>query len=466
MIRNLLAMLEDCPLIVSAQASPGAAVDDPETLFKLAKTSVDQGVQIVRLEGAENIRHIRPRIGVPVIGLIKKRYGSNPIYITPTMQEVKRLLALECEIIALDASPGERPDGSSLDDLVAFIHERGALAMADCDCSETLQHAVVCDFDVVGTTLAGYTTSRALTSGPDFDLVREAVATGKPVIAEGRYSQRWQVEAALSIGAAGVVVGGAINDPLKQTLALKPVDTSARVGAVDLGGTWIRFAVYDHGELVAMTKVERQDSRQERLDWIQDEIDRSKVVRVGVSSGGTIDPATGEVWEAKPIIPDHVGTIFGFSVPCYAINDGLATAWGHARHPAFAGQRVLTLALGTGVGGGFVAEGRLWHGRRGEYPRFNDLTLPTGETVEAALGGLSLTAEPDDLQKAKACSALETVVKMARETLFPDVIVVCGGVGLAPWMSSTLESLGCVESPYGSEAGLFGAASIALNPPT
>lgn len=466
MIRNLLAMLEDCPLIVSAQASPGAAVDDPETLFKLAKTSVDQGVQIVRLEGAENIRHIRPRIGVPVIGLIKKRYGSNPIYITPTMQEVKRLLALECEIIALDASPGERPDGSSLDDLVAFIHERGALAMADCDCHKTIDFAYKCDFDLIGTTMAGYTDARPMTSGPDFDLVRYAEIRGKPVIAEGRYSQRWQVQAALNIGASGVVVGGAINDPLKQTLALIPPSVSDRVGAVDLGGTWIRFAVYEKGELVAMTKTARQDGRQERLDWIQGEIDRSKVVRVGVSSGGTIDPSTGEVWEAKPIIPDHVGTIFKFSVPCYAINDGLATAWGHSMHPLYAGKRVLTLALGTGVGGGFVADGKLWHGRRGEYPRFNDFLLPNGDTVESALGGFGLTDKPTKEQQYAALDAVFAVVQVARKTLFPDSIVVCGGVGLAPWMEKPLDTMDCAFSPYGSEAGLHGAASIALNPPT
>ncbi|HLO98741.1 MAG TPA: hypothetical protein VK171_09125, partial [Fimbriimonas sp.] len=156
-------MLEDCPLIVSAQATPGAAVDDPETLFKLAKSSVDQGIQFVRLEGAENIRFIKPRIGMPVIGLIKKRHGANPIYITPTMQEVRRLLALECEVIAVDASRGERPDGSTLDEMVAYAHERGALVMADCDCEDTILHALECDVDLIGTTLAGYTPARPLT---------------------------------------------------------------------------------------------------------------------------------------------------------------------------------------------------------------------------------------------------------------------------------------------------------------
>ena len=133
MLNNLLSILAESPLIVSAQASEKAAVDDPETLYKLAKTSVDQGVEVVRLQGAENIRHIKPKLGVPVIGLIKKKFPGFEVYITPTDQEVKRLIALGCEIIALDATPRPRPDGSRLEDLVALIQKNGCLAMADCD---------------------------------------------------------------------------------------------------------------------------------------------------------------------------------------------------------------------------------------------------------------------------------------------------------------------------------------------
>ncbi|HLP00245.1 MAG TPA: hypothetical protein VK171_16730, partial [Fimbriimonas sp.] len=56
------------------------------------------------------------------------------------------------------------------------------------------------------------------------------------------------------------------------------------------------------------------------------------------------------------------------------------------------------------------------------------------------------------------------LVKSIKETLFPDVIVVCGGVGLAPWMLPHLVELGCVASPYGAEAGLYGAAALAQYP--
>jgi putative N-acetylmannosamine-6-phosphate epimerase len=216
---RLETLLEGTSLIVSAQASTNAAVDDPETLWKLAKCSLDEGVRVLRLQGVDNIRTIKAHTGsdVRVIGLIKQDYDQSEIYITPTRREVSSLLELGCEVIALDASARSRPDGSTVAELVEMIHQAGALAMADCDSSETIDHAVASGCDLIGTTLAGYTPARAITPGPDFELVRYAVSTGLPVIAEGRYAERWEVEAALRIGAQAVVIGGAINDPVKQT---------------------------------------------------------------------------------------------------------------------------------------------------------------------------------------------------------------------------------------------------------
>ncbi|MFX8914779.1 hypothetical protein ABTM95_19265, partial [Acinetobacter baumannii] len=66
-----------------------------------------------------------------------------------------------------------------------------------------------------------------------------------PVLGEGRYTQRWEIESALRAGAAGVVIGGAINDPIKQTRSLLPsLAVTENVGAIDIGGTWLRFGVF------------------------------------------------------------------------------------------------------------------------------------------------------------------------------------------------------------------------------
>lgn len=463
----MLDLFKRCPLIASVQASDGAAVDDPATLLKLAECSIAQGVEVLRLQGVENIRQIKAATGKPVIGLIKKSYPGSEVYITPTEAEVLALLDLGCEVIALDGTPRARP-GKDFAELVEMIQAGGALAMADCDSPESVDLAIAAGCDLVGTTLAGYTSARLITEGPDFDLVRYAVSRGCTVIAEGRYAQRWQVEAALRIGASAVVVGGAINDPVKQTRAMMPASVSGRVGAVDIGGTWLRFAVFSDGSLEEVRKVARPDERAARIDWIREQIVLTGVARVGVGTGGTVDPVSGEVWEAKPIIPGHQGSVFSeatLGVPTRALNDGLATAWGHACHPLFAGSNVATLALGTGVGAGMVREGKLICGKRGEYPRLNDVMTPLGRTIEDLLGGAGLSPNPSVEQQEQAIVAFETAVRLVREMYYPDHIVVCGGVGLAPWMQAHMERLDCVASPYGSDAGIYGSMWLATLQP-
>ena len=354
-------------------------------------------------------------------------------------------------------------------ELIPRLKSRKVLAMADCDCLESAIEAERLGADVIGTTLAGYTPARAATAGPDLELLREIVSAVKiPVLAEGRFSARWQIEAALRIGARGVVVGGALNDPVKLTRALKPsVSPSGPVGAVDLGGTWMRFAVF--GADWTLQSVEREKlapTGAARVEWVRDRIAHHQVVRVGLSTAGITDPATGEVWAAKEyLMPDHVGTVWTsgtLGVPVVAHGDGHATAWAHACLPRYAGKRVATLAIGTGVGCGFVESGRIWSGRRGEYPRVNDLPTAEGRTYEELLGGVSISASPSEEQQAMGVKALEGAVKALRDLYFPDAVVIAGGVGTSPWLAPHVERVGAELTPFGGDAGLYGAAALAL----
>ncbi len=467
---DFLAALRECPLIVSAQASDESPVAHPEILQRMALASVQQGVKIVRMEGPEAIQRTKKATGALVIGLIKRKYHDSEIYITPTLAEVDSLIIAGCEAIALDGTSRARPKGASLRQLISRIHEARLVAIADCDTLESAEAAAQEGADIVSTTLAGYTADRDMTDGPDLEVVRQIAASGAvPVLGEGRYAERWQIEAALRCGAVGVVVGSAINDPVKTTEMLMPhASAKDNVGAVDLGGTWMRFGLFSpEWKLIHVEKEHIDRSREGRIDWIKAQIAASQVVALGVSSGGTIHPETGEVWEAKAIIPEHVGTRFNssaFGIPTVALNDGLATAWGHACLPQFAGKRVATLALGTGVGFGFVSEGKLWMGKRGEYARINDLPSRHGN-IEQLLGGAYLGETPSEDQQQKAIEAFHTALQIARTTLFPDVIVVSGGVGLSKFLSMDIARQRLVESPFGEDAGLFGASALALYPP-
>jgi len=465
---DLFRLLREAPLVASVQASDGSPVDSPETLLALARASLNEGARILRLEGIENIRTIRTATGAPVIGLLKRAYADSPVYITATEREVDEVLLTGAEVVAMDATRRPRPNGVSLKDLVARVHEESRLVLGDCDDVASVHYALACGCDLVSTTLAGYTETTRLTSGPDLEFLRAAVGESSvPVLAEGRFATPTQAQIAMRIGAAGVVVGGSLNDPVKQTRAFSNACKveSGLVGAVDIGGTWLRFGVFtEDWRLLRSERIALPADREEREDWIRAQVEANGVVRLGVSSGGTIDPTTGVVIEAKPTIPDHEGARLSmreFGVPTVALNDGLATAWGHACLPAFAGKRVATLALGTGVGCGFVAGHNLWMGPHGEYPRLNDLSPIPDQSFEDLLGGAALTPEPSADQMNRARYAAVRAIRTLLALYMPDAIVVCGGVGLSPWLDlGEFERI--APSPFGADAGLFGAAALAL----
>ncbi len=473
-VETLLLRLKQCPLIASVQASEGP-VDHPDTLLRLARASGQEGVKVLRVQGVKNMRTIKPAIPIPTIGLIKRPYQDSDVYITPTAQDVDSVRQLRCEIVAIDGTDRPRPKGATLEQIIKHVQFRKGLALADCDTVENAIAAEKAGADLISTTLAGYTPARKATDGPDLEVLRQICNAVKiPVLAEGRYTQRWQVEAALKIGAVGVVVGGALNDPVKQTRALMPrfgrnKGEPRKVGAVDIGGTWLRFGVFSEDwQLVKSERVANPKTRKERLDWIREQIVAEEVDSVGIGTGGIVDPATGEVWTAKEyLMPDQIGIVFdaeAMGVPTFAHGDGHAAAWGHACLSQFAAKRVATLSLGTGVGCGFVQNDQIWCGRRGEYPRINDLPTAGGKTYEDLLGGMNLTKEPTDAQRASAVEALEGAVKALQDLYFPDEIVVCGSVGLSPWLAPHLERLETVPTPFGSDAGLYGAAALALFP--
>lgn len=470
-LSEFLDVLRSCPLVASVQATEGSPVDDPESLRKLAHASLQVGVKALRLQGVDNIEAIRPSTSAPIIGLIKRTYEGSEVYITPTCKEVDQVLNAGCEVVAIDGTQRVRPMGETLRVLFDRIHRGGALVLADVDSPESAVASLEAGADIVSTTLAGYTRERTSTSGPDLELLRQIVrCANAPVMAEGRYAEPWQADAALRIGACGVIIGGALNDPIKTTRRFMPHSRpTANVGAVDIGGTWMRFAVFSPDwKLIEVDRMPLLDEREARLDWIRSQVKASGVERIGIGTGGTADPRTGELWEAKSIIPDHVGSVFSertIGVPTVALNDGLATAWGHANLPEYAGKRVATLALGTGVGCGFVADGRIHMGPRGEYPRLNDLPAPGGATFEQLMGGASLSPDPSADQIAQALTAFFQAGITLQEMYFPDQIICCGSVALSDWMKPYLNSPGLSATPFGQDAGLYGAAALALFPP-
>ena len=148
---------------------------------------------------------------------MKKDYDGYDVYITPTFEDAKLVASAGADIIAIDATPRNRPGGETLKDLIARIKaELNVLVMADCSTAEEGLEAAKLGADIVATTLSGYTeySKHTLDKGPDVEMLKVLVEkAGVPVIAEGRFNEPGDVENALRIGAHAVVVGTALTAP-------------------------------------------------------------------------------------------------------------------------------------------------------------------------------------------------------------------------------------------------------------
>ncbi|MFI6257806.1 N-acetylmannosamine-6-phosphate 2-epimerase [Micromonospora zamorensis] len=200
-------------LVVSCQAYPGEPMRTPDTMRRVALAAAKGGAAGIRAQGVADIAAIREAVDLPLIGLWKD--GDDDVFITPTLEHALAVARAGAHVVALDGTARPRPDGRTLADTIAAVHElTGALVMADCSTLGEGIAAAAAGADLVGTTLSGYTAYTSKQPGPDLDLVAQlATAIDVPVIAEGRIHTPAQAAQALRAGAWAVVVGTAITHP-------------------------------------------------------------------------------------------------------------------------------------------------------------------------------------------------------------------------------------------------------------
>lgn len=205
-------------LIVSCQALPDEPLHSSYIMGRMAYAAYVGGASGIRANTVADIKEIKNTVDLPIIGIIKHQYGNNEVYITPTMTEIDALVAEGVDVIAIDGTKRERPDGRTLEDLMKEVRAKypEQMFMADISCAE---EAVECErlgFDIVGTTLVGYT---EYTKGNDplTELAKVVAAVKIPVIGEGNLDTPAKAKKALEEGAYAVVVGGAITRPQQIT---------------------------------------------------------------------------------------------------------------------------------------------------------------------------------------------------------------------------------------------------------
>lgn len=203
-------------LIVSCQALASEPLYDSYIMSKMALAAKLGGAVGIRANTVVDIKAIKEKVDLPLIGIIKQEYDDSDVYITPTMKEVDALVETGCEIIAIDATNRLRPNGETLEAFFTKARKKypNQLFMADTSCFDEGKKAEELGFNLIGTTMAGYTPYTKGTPLPDFNLMQRYVSElHTPVIAEGGIWVPEQLKKAIDIGVHSAVVGTAITRP-------------------------------------------------------------------------------------------------------------------------------------------------------------------------------------------------------------------------------------------------------------
>ncbi len=154
---------------------------------------------------------------------------------------------------------------------------------------------------------------------------------------------------------------------------------STNVVGVDMGGTKILSAVIDaEGNILGTAKLstkaaEGASAVMDRIaESIRKAIDKSgvneaSIAAIGIGAPGPLDPATGVVifapnlgWRDVPLKAELEART---GVPTFVDNDvNVGTFGEHAFGAAQGVQNVVGIFVGTGIGGGIILNGELFHG--------------------------------------------------------------------------------------------------------
>lgn len=494
-------------LLVSCQPVTGGPMDTAENVVGFARAAEAGGAAALRIESAAYLRAVRPVTRLPIVGIVKRDLDDSPVRITPFLSDVEDLADAGADIIAVDATQRVRPVPVAT--LIAAIHARGRLAMADCSSLEDARAALAAGADCVGTTLSGYV-GEAVPDEPDFELITRMRELTPYVIAEGRIKSTEQAAEALRRGAHMVVVGSAITRTEHITQwyvdALRRVrqGADATLLAIDIGGTKCLAALVAGGVVVDEVQI-ATDPMAGPDRWIAALAEataawRGRYAALGAAVTGIVDDghwsalnkATLPIPDAYPL-KARLGAAFG--VPVVAVNDAQAAAWHEYRHGAGAGEDTVFLTISTGIGGGVVLNGRLLGGISGHFgilrgpssdpaqPLENDVSgrwmarraEAAGHAVDAAgvfraaAGGAAWAEEILNVS-ARRVALLCQDIQLGFD---PRRIVIGGGIGLAPGylerVEAQLPDLGrrlrplLVAAKGGRHAGVLGAADLVRN---
>jgi predicted NBD/HSP70 family sugar kinase len=156
--------------------------------------------------------------------------------------------------------------------------------------------------------------------------------------------------------------------------------------SVDVGGTHIRFAKLEKGRITHFSKTETPEGKNELRNSITNGIDQyfdRYTKGIGVSFAGVVNYGriveapnleNAENWDLQAFLAEKYG------IPARVENDSNCFALAEFHHGAKK-HNMVVLTLGTGIGGGIIADGKLYKGTGGAG-EFGHMMVHKGKDLE------------------------------------------------------------------------------------
>jgi N-acylglucosamine-6-phosphate 2-epimerase len=204
-------------LIVSCQVQHDDPIFSEEMPVKMAQAAQWAGAVGIRANTPEQIRAIKAKVNLPLIGLYKIWSDDTDVFITPTLEAAKQVFDAGAEIVALDCTE-QRIAGRKAYELLPQVKREipEAIIFADISTYDEARRAIDLGADIVAPTLYGYTAKTANIEEPDMRQFARMCRDFKDdayVMMEGHIYTPEEAMKCLYLGAHSVVVGSAITRP-------------------------------------------------------------------------------------------------------------------------------------------------------------------------------------------------------------------------------------------------------------
>jgi glucokinase len=189
---------------------------------------------------------------------------------------------------------------------------------------------------------------------------------------------------------------------------------------IEIGGTKLQLVrgdengnIHERLKLVVIPAKGAGGIRQQIKDALPKLMGASRVAAVGVGFGGPVDWKVGKICRSHQIegwsefdLAAWLREIMG--VPARVGNDANVAALGEARRGAGRGANpVFYVTLGSGVGGGLVVDGKIYHGATPGEAEIGHVRLDRqGTIVESRCSGWAVDARIRDLKRSEPGSLL------------------------------------------------------------